>query len=114
MTPADPHGSPPSTDEYLLAFRLMAAINLQNNPRYADSWCRRGEQGIFHNIGRKFDRLEQQILSGQHAEPNETMDLAVYAWMHLAWQLRNNPRPLLEWFDKEFGVVGESDQPSAA
>ena len=93
--------TPPETTEYLTAFTVMFLANLVNNLRYKDSWCRRGQQGIFHNIARKFDRLEAQILAGCAAEANESVDMAVYSWMHLAWQLRNCPDAIRAWALKE-------------
>ena len=80
---------PPSWVE--AAARVVMAFYKVKDPQYGSSWCRRGAQGIFHNVARKFDRIEHQILSGRAARIDDALDLAAYAVMQLGWYLRGTP-----------------------
>ena len=79
----------PAPATVLRAAAAVLKAYAQKNPGYADSWCRRGEPGIFHNIARKFDRLEHVVLGGGDVPYDDALDLASYAVLHLAWHLRS-------------------------
>ena len=72
----------------LRAAAYILRLYREKNPGYKDSWCRRGESGIFHNIARKFDRIEADILAGVEPPMNDVADLASYALLYVAWRLR--------------------------
>lgn len=81
-----PSGSPPP----ITVVRAVAWVlrqYLEKNPGYGDSWCRRGVTGIFHNVARKFDRLEHDVLGGRPVREDDALDLATYAVLLVAWIL---------------------------
>ena len=77
----------------LRATAYILKLYRQKNPGYKDSWCRRDEPGIFHNIARKFDRVESDILYGREPPMNDVADLASYALLYVAWRLRSAAGP---------------------
>lgn len=94
----------PTPQQVLAAAGFALAFYAHNNPKYGDSWCKRGAQGAFHNVARKFDRLEVQTLTGSGSAPqewNELVDLAAYAVMQLAWHLANRPEEARAYFERE-------------
>ena len=88
QAPGDESAAPAPATVLRAAAAVLKAY-AQKNPAYGDSWCRRGEPGIFHNIARKFDRLEFILRSDGEVRYDDALDLATYAVLHLAWHLRS-------------------------
>lgn len=71
---------------------------------YGNSWCRRGELGIFFNIARKFDRLENMVVHDRADEVGESRidtiaDLATYSLLWLTLIMREHPEAYRTWQD---------------
>ena len=45
-------------DEFMQAVELLERLHLCKANQYLDSWCKRGEPGVYYNVMRKLDRLE--------------------------------------------------------
>lgn len=103
---------PPTPEEVRRTLALVLATYTAKNPGYADSWCRRGAQGIFHNVARKFDRVEHQCLTtGEPQRVDDLLDLATYALLQLAWHSVNRPERFTAWAATDEGrsVVGSQE-----
>ena len=97
-----PSVSPPGVDDLARALFFVVKLYALKNPKYGDSWCRRGGHGIFHNVARKFDRLERAELEGAVFEMDEIVDLAVYSWLQLAWHLSHRTEDFEAWVRRVF------------
>lgn len=69
------------------ATRRLLAIYAEKDPGYGGSWSRRGIEGAFHNVARKFDRVETAIRAGQQPRDDDLHDLATYALLLFAYRL---------------------------
>lgn len=45
-------------NEFEQAVSLLKRLHECKANQYLDSWCKRGEPGVYHNVMRKLDRLE--------------------------------------------------------
>lgn len=100
----EPLTGAPRRDNALLHATLAPLLSLQYSKEgtYGDSWAKRGELGIFFNIGRKFDRLENIILNGARDEVGESeidtiADMANYALLWLTHIMREHPDRYNAW-----------------
>ena len=85
-------------------------LKLQNDKEatYGSSWCKRGEQEIFFNISRKFDRIEKMLLGSSHDKVGEPMietvaDLAIYGLLWVTFIKAHRPDEYQAWVDKIYG-----------
>ena len=104
---------PPTPDEVRRTLALVLATYTAKNPGYADSWCRRGAQGIFHNVARKFDRAEHQCLTtGEPQRFDDLLDLATYSVLQLAWHMVNRPDHYTAWAASDEGRALRDEAPA--
>lgn len=81
-------------DNILLTYNVFNLLKLQYEKEcgYGNSWEKRGEIGVFFNIARKWDRLENYILNGNQLK-GETLedtiaDIAIYMMLWLTKLIR--------------------------
>jgi hypothetical protein len=95
---------PPTPLKVLGAALVALEFYAVKNPGYANSWCQRGAQGVFHNGGRKFDRLEHSTLTGEGPTPqrcDDLVDQAVYGVLQLAYHLHHRPAEFTRYLQRE-------------
>jgi hypothetical protein len=85
-----------------LAFVSLSHLQYSKEGSYGRSWCKRGEQDIFFNMARKFDRLENMTLHSKDDEVGESKvdtvgDEANYGMLWVTYILRNNPADFVKW-----------------
>ena len=109
---------------FLNTAMLMHILQLTKGLKYRNSWQRRGDMGVLHNVFRKIDRIENlvedEIRHGGQAVPSsesmvETVaDLAVYAVKWLDWFCQTRPSEFYAWWEnllteaRNAGVLSES------
>jgi hypothetical protein len=83
---------------FVVAAKLALVQSLTKAPGYKNSWCKRGDHGIFFTIARKWDRLESIFTSGKdiwkgfgEAVEETVLDLAVYSMKWLGYILAKHP-----------------------
>lgn len=96
---------------------LLARIEAVKGKHYAASWEKRGESGVFANVARKFDRLDNLLghEEGDDGGENVTQtlgDLAVYSLKWLCRRAMTHPLEFEKWI-KEIQALKGSDEPGA-
>ncbi len=80
--------------DFVQLTRALNYLQQVKGQTYGNSWERRGEMGVLHNIFRKIDRIENIVTAhlltgkfptGDESLPETVADLAVYA---LLWMTR--------------------------
>lgn len=74
----------------------LGRLHVHKDADYGDAWRRRGEVlGIFANLARKYDRLQQAFADSEpgRAEPlaDNVADLVVYGCKYLTWIAEGRP-----------------------
>jgi len=89
-------------------------LKLQNDKEatYGSSWCKRGEQEIFFNISRKFDRVEKMLLGSSSDKVGEPMietigDMAIYSLLWVTYIKTHRPTEYKAWVDKIYGKTSQ-------
>lgn len=89
---------PPSPEQIGHAAQIVLRMFSHNDPKYGHSWCKRGYQGIHHNVARKFDRMDLFVVQKQLPQRfDDVIDHATYAVMQLGWHIRNRPSDFATW-----------------
>lgn len=83
-------------------FWKLAGIQYAKEGAYGSSYAKRGELEVFFNVSRKFDRLENIMLSGAKDEVGESKldtigDLANYGLLWLVYLLRTKPEEVIKF-----------------
>lgn len=86
----------------VFVFVFMAKIQYAKEGTYGNSWEKRKEVGVFMNMARKFDRLENMIIDGKQDEVGESKvdtvaDEGVYSVLWLTYILRESPEEFKQW-----------------
>ncbi|WAB25008.1 hypothetical protein M3_0057 [Lysinibacillus phage vB_LfM_LysYB1] len=87
---------------FVFVFVFMAKIQYAKEGTYGNSWEKRKEVGVFMNMARKFDRLENMIIDGKKDEVGESKadtvaDEGVYSVLWLTYILRESPEEFTQW-----------------
>lgn len=87
---------------FVFVFVFMAKIQYAKEGTYGNSWEKRKEVGVFMNMARKFDRLENMIIDGAKDEVGESKvdtvaDEGNYATLWMTYILRENPEEFNKW-----------------
>lgn len=88
-----------------VAFVVLSKLQYSKEGTYGRSWCKRGQQDVFFNLARKFDRLENIILNNAQDEVGESTvdtvgDLANYGMLWMTYYMRNDYSAFAEWINK--------------
>ena len=78
-------------NEFEQAIELIGRLHVCKATQYLDSWCKRGEPGVYHNVMRKLDRLEN-IYQPYADHTSEISD-----WFPLADVLADTAVYCLKW-----------------
>lgn len=85
---------------------------------YGNSWERRGDMGVLHNIFRKIDRIENIVTdhlrtgkypTGDESLPETVADLAVYALLWMTRLSEVDEVGFKQWALKQAALIGSSD-----
>lgn len=86
---------------------IMLAMHAIKDSEYGKSWAKRGEMGVFHNLTRKSDRLEQLAIVSMFGKAmsryvrvalvDVLMDCATYCLMWVAYIARIKPDGFKAW-----------------
>jgi len=97
-------GTPPTYQRIGETLGTLAQIYAVKNPLYGSAWCKRGEHEIFHNVARKFDRMDEHITykkkSPDLLRPDDVADLGNYGAMQLAYYLHHRVDQFRTWIRK--------------
>lgn len=86
------------------AFLILSQLQYNKEGAYLNSWERREEIGVFFNLSRKFDRVENMMLKGAKDEVGEDKidtvgDLANYGLLWLTYIMREHPDNFMSWVE---------------
>lgn len=90
-----------SNDGFAIICGMMAVLEAKKGVGYKASWQRRGSKGVFTNIARKFDRI-QNIMELNLEDDTENLctnlaDLAVYCIKEISRRREMNPKEFAVW-----------------
>ena len=88
-----------------VAFVVLSKLQYSKEGTYGRSWCKRGQQDVFFNLARKFDRLENIILNNAQDEVGESTvdtvgDEANYGMLWMTYYMRNDYSAFADWINK--------------
>jgi hypothetical protein len=89
-----------SNDGFSRICGLLTVVQAKKGKSYQASWQRRGMEGAFSNLQRKYDRIDALVNTGN--EPGESLmsqlaDMAVYAIFMMSLQASLKPEELSDW-----------------
>jgi hypothetical protein len=97
---------PETNDGFSRICGLLTVLQAKKGKSYAASWQKRGMQGAFTNLQRKYDRIDTIVnYDGDHPPGGESLtsqlaDMAVYAILMLSLQAQLNPVELEQWLQE--------------
>lgn len=77
--------------EFNEAAELIRRLHICKANQYLDSWVKRGESGVYHNVMRKLDRLENIY------QPYSDHQTEISEWFPLADVLADTATYCLKW-----------------
>lgn len=92
--------------DFLALATLLSGLQQAKGIAYGNSWEKRGEMGILHQIFRKMDRIENLVYthektglwaSGGESLPETVADLAVYALLWMSRFYETDPDNFQNW-----------------
>ena len=99
---------------------ILNALQQAKGRAYGNSWERRGEMGILHQVFRKMDRIENLVydfektskwVTGTESLPETVADLAVYALLWLSRCAETQEKEFLDWLTNAVEFAKMADIP---
>jgi len=99
---------PETNDGFSRICGLITVIQAKKGKAYAASWQKRGMEGAFSNLQRKYDRIDVLVNSNTDHPPykktesliSQLADTAVYAILMLSLQAQLHPEELEKWLNE--------------
>ncbi len=81
-------------NEFEKAIRLLERLHECKARQYLDSWCKRGEAGVYHNVMRKLDRM------GNIYQPYADHEIEITDWFPLVDCIADTAVYNLKWLGR--------------